>query len=208
MGGGSVRGAVILAGGKGSRMGGEKHLRTLGGKPLMLHVVEKAGRVADEVIVVLKNDDDPQIYRKILPDTVKVVLDSVKSDAPIVGIKTGGDASASEYSAFLSCDLAFLNPDVLGFLFSQAADANGAIPEWPDGLLEPLHAVYRTKPAAEAAEDALSAEEYRTIAVAKRLGNVKHIAVDELRRFDPDLLTFFNVNTAEDLAKAEKLLAH
>ena len=202
-----MRGAIILAGGKGSRIGGEKHLRVLGGKALMLHVVEKASSVADEVIVVLKNDD-PQTYRKLLPDTVKIVRDSTQSEAPIVGIKTGGNASASEYSAFLSCDLAFLNPAVLEFLFSQAEGIDGVIPEWPDGLLEPLHAVYRTKLAAEAAEAALNAHEYRTISVAKRLETVKHVAVDELRKLDPDLLSFFNVNTAEDLAKAEKLLAH
>ncbi len=202
-----MRGAVILAGGKGSRIGGGKHLRELDGKPLVLHVVEKASTIADEIIVVLKNDDDPQVYRDILPDAVKLVLDSAQSEAPIVGIMSGARASASEYSAFLSCDLAFLNPEALIYLFDQSEGVNGAIPEWPDGLLEPLHAVYRTSGAANAAEAALKTQEYRTIAVARRLENVKRVAVEELKRFDPDLLTFFNVNTEEDLARAERLLA-
>jgi molybdopterin-guanine dinucleotide biosynthesis protein A len=170
-------------------------------------VVEKASTVAGEVLVVLNYDDSPEFYRNILPETVKLITDSTQSEAPLVGIMTGAKASAAEYSAFLSCDLAFLNPEALRYLFEQAEGVDGAIPEWPDGLLEPLHAVYRTREAANAAEAALEAKEYRNIAVAKRLKNVKHVPVQEIKRFDPDLLTFFNANAEEDLAKAEKILA-
>jgi len=202
-----MRAAIILAGGKGSRIGGSKHLRKLRGKVLLLHVVEKASTVVEEVLVVLNHDDNPEFYRNILPGNVKLVMDSAPSEAPLVGIMTGARASAAEYSAFLSCDLAFLNPDALRYLFHQAEGVEAAIPEWPDGLLEPLHAVYRTGDAAEAAEAALEAQEYRTMAVARRLKNVKRVPVEEIKRFDPDLLTFFNVNTEEDLVKAERILA-
>ncbi len=201
-----MRGAVILAGGRGTRIGGNKHLRNLHGKPLVLHVVERASVIADEVLVVLKNDENPEMYRSILPSNVKLVLDSMQSDAPLVGIISGGRAAAFEYAAFLSCDLALLNPQVLDYLFRQADGWDAVIPRWPDGLLEPLHAIYRTKTAATAAEDALKAQEFRNIAVAKRLDKVKYVDVGELKRYDPNLLTFFNVNTAEDLVKAERLL--
>lgn len=202
-----MRGAVILAGGKGSRFGGNKHLRKLGDKPLLLHVIERASTVAEEVLVVLKHDDTIESYRNLLPSNVNLILDSAESEAPLVGIMTGAKASTSEYSAFLSCDLAFVNPGALGYLFDQAERVDAAIPEWPDGLLEPLHAVYRTRGLANAAEAALEAHEYRNIAVARRLKEVKHVPVEEIKRFDPELLTFFNANTPEDLAKAEKILA-
>jgi molybdopterin-guanine dinucleotide biosynthesis protein A len=203
----AMRAAIILAGGKGSRFGGSKHLRQLQGKALALHVVERASTVVEEVLVVLRHDDNPEFYRDILPGNVKLVMDTAQSETPLVGIMTGARASTAEYSAFLSCDLVFLNPEALRYLFHQAEGVDAAIPEWPDGLLEPLHAVYRTRGAADAAEAALEAHEYRTIAVARRLKNVKRVPVDEIKPFDPDLLTFFNANAEEDLMKAERILA-
>lgn len=201
------RSAVILAGGKGTRIGGYKHLRELHGKPLLLHVIEKASLVAKEVVIVLNNEDNPATYRGFLPKSVKMVTDAAPSEAPLVGIMSGGRVATSEYSAFLSCDLAFLSPEALNYLFDQAQDVDAAIPQWPDGRFEPLHAVYRTKATAYAAEAALKAGDYRNIAVARRLANVKYIPIDEFKRFDLELLTFLNVNTAEDLARTEKLMS-
>ncbi len=202
-----MRSAIILAGGKGKRIGGSKHLRKLQGKPLVLHVLERASGSAEEIIVVLKKDDDPAAYRGILPHNVKMVLDTAQSEAPLVGIMTGTRAATSEYSVLLSCDLAFLQPAALNYLFEQVQGLDAVVPQWPDGRFEPLHAVYRTKAAAQAAEDALSAGDLRNISIARRLQKVRYIPVEEFRRLDPDLLTFFNVNSAEDLGRAEKLIA-
>lgn len=201
-----MRGAVILAGGRGSRIGNNKHLQLLAGKPLMRHVIERAATVADELVVVLKNDDDPRLYENVLSPSVKLVKDKIPSDAPLVGIMTGGRVLKSEYSAFLSCDLPFLNYNVLEFLFKQAEGVDAAIPKWPSGLMEPLHAIYRTNAAARAAETALQSKDYRSIAVANLLNKVRYVNVQELKKYDPALLTFFNVNTTEDLTKAEQLV--
>ena len=201
-----MRGAVILAGGRGTRIGANKHLTLLGGKPLMEHVIERAAMVVDELVVVLKNDDDCSLYENVLSPSVKLVKDKIPSDAPLVGIMTGGQALKSEYSAFLSCDLVFLNYGVLDFLFKQAEGVDAVIPRWPSGFVEPLHAIYRTTAAAQAAATALQSKEHRSTAVANRLNKVRYVNVEELKKFDPELLTFFNVNTPEDLAKAEQLV--
>lgn len=203
----SMRSAIILAGGKGVRIGGAKHLRRLSEKPLIHYVIERASTIASEILVVLSKDDDPAAYHGILPSNVKVVVDATQSEAPIVGIMTGARSATSKYSAVLSCDLVFLSSQVLDHLFKQVQGHDAVVPQWPDGHFEALHAVYRTKAAARAAELALEERDYRSIAVAKRLDRVKYLPVDELRRLDSELLTFFNVNNAEDLQRAERLLA-
>lgn len=163
--------------------------------------------VAEEIVVVLKVGENPAEYRDILPGEVNVLVDAMQSKAPLVGIMTGTRAATSEYSAVLSCDLALLNPQVLDYLFDQVQGLDAIVPHWPDGRFEPLHSVYETRAAVKAAENALREGDYRNISVARRIQRVRYIPVDELRRFDPELLTFFNVNSAEDLETAERLLA-
>lgn len=200
-----MRGAVVLSGGASQRLRRDKGLALLQGKPLVTWVSEAATRVAGEVVVVVSRRQNRHSYVQVLPEGVKVVCDELDLQSPLVGMLTGFSTIRSEYVSVVSCDQPFTSPQVLEYLFRVAEGFDCAVPRWPDGKAEFLQAVYRVCPAKLAAQRALAEGELRSLAVVKRLAKVQYVKTDELRRFDRSLVTFFNVNTQEDLLKAEKL---
>jgi len=205
VGGCHMQGALILAGGKSSRLPEDKALIPLEDKPLLLHVVEETLLLTHEIVVVIGKNDKIDNYITILPSKVTVLKDTVEGKGPLVGILTGMQRMRSEYSVVLPCDSPFIKREVLEHLFERAQGADAAIPRWPNGNIEPLHAVYRILPSIPAAETALREDELLIVDMIKRLGKVVYVSTDELKRFDQELITFFNINNQEDLKAAKRL---
>ncbi len=200
-------GTIVLAGGKGKRMGEDKALVKLIGKPLLLNVLETVmGLGNHEIVVVIGKNDESENYSAILPSSISLLRDPVDGKGPLVGILTGMKSIGAEYALVLPCDAPFLNKDVLRYLLHKAGDADAAIPRWPNGDIEPLQAVYRVRSAIPAAESALERGELLILDMIKRLDKVAYVKTEEIRRFDEELLTFFNINSLEDLMGAETML--
>lgn len=200
-----MQGALILAGGKSRRIKGNKALITLGDKPLLLHVVEKVLGLTHETVVVIGKNNEIDNYTTILPSKVTVLKDTVEGKGPLVGILTGMQKMRSEYTVILPCDSPFIQKEVIKCLFKKARGADAAIPRWPNGDIEPLHAVYRISPSIPAAETALRKDELLIVDMIKRLDKVVYVNTDELKEFDQKLISFFNINNQEDLRVAKKL---
>ncbi|RLI34082.1 hypothetical protein DRO56_00060 [Candidatus Bathyarchaeota archaeon] len=200
-------GTLILAGGRGDRIGKKKPLLNLGNRSLISYVIEVALEFSDEIYVVINRGDDIEGFRDRLPSRVEVVRDITRGKGPLVGIYSGLRHLRSGYSAVLPCDSPFVKVDVMRLLMEKAEGFDAAIPLWPNGYIEPLHSVYRVEAALRAAEEAIGEGELRVQNMVERLGRVAYIPVEEFKRFDPGLLTFFNINTPADLRNAEKLLS-
>lgn len=198
--------AVILAGGFASRFGQDKGLIRLANKPLIKHVLDKIDPVADEKLVVVSSRQQAEGYTKIVSSDVKVVVDLEEKHGPLVGALTGFSEAYAEYSLLLPCDTPFLSDDVLSLMLDLCTDRNAVIPRWPNCYIEPLHAVYRTKVALEAAENVLKEGEMNMQSMVDRLRSVRYVSTLVLQQLDPELRTFFNVNTPLDLKKAEAML--
>lgn len=199
-------GILILAGGAGNRFGGMKALAKLGSKSMLSHVVEGVLGSADEVVVAIGRDHKPDEYRRVIPPGVTVTNDEVAGGGPLAGILAGMLALRSEYAAVLPCDSPFIKKEVLMFLFDRARRADAAIPRWPNGYIEPLHAVYRVPSALSAAREAIGKGRLTIRAMIARLGKVIYVSTDEIRKIDPELSTFFNINTQEEMRAAAKML--
>ena len=198
-----LKGALILAGGKSTRFGGNKSLAELAGKPLIVHVFQTAALAAGEIVVAIGTEGSVDVYKKLLPSSVRLVKDRFLVKSPLVGIVTGFQAMKSEYSVVLSCDTPFVKEDVLRLLFKKAVRSDAAIPKWPNGDIEPLQSVYRVSSAIPAAKQALSRREFRNVDMIRRLDRVTYVPVREIKRVDADLATFFNVNSRSDLRRAK-----
>ena len=74
-------------------------------------------------------------------------------------------------------------------------------PRHENGLIEPLHSVYRSDAALEAVEASIKAGERRIAAPVKRLKDVAYVSDAEIRKVDPELETFLNINEAEDMRR-------
>jgi molybdopterin-guanine dinucleotide biosynthesis protein A len=198
---------VLLAGGLGSRLGSNKALHLLAGKPLIRHVVDRVADLAEKILVVIARNASPREFREILPDSVLVVRDEQEGKTPLVGIITGLSTVRSDYAIILSCDIPFVNKNVLQLVLERAQGADASVPIWKTGKLEPLQAVYRRNRMLDKAKEALSEGKLSPKDAISRLSHVVYVSVeDEISRIDSELSTFFNVNTRNDVAQAEMIL--
>jgi molybdopterin-guanine dinucleotide biosynthesis protein A len=200
------RSAIILAGGFSSRFGKDKGLLILAKKPLIRHVLNAIKEIVDETIVVVSSEGQAENYAKVLDSNVRILVDVDDAQSPLIGASTGFRKTKGEYSLLLPCDTPLVSRKILSFVFELSTNRNAVIPRWPNGYLEPLQAVYRTKPALEAAESALSQEKLDIRSMVNRLTGVRYVSTLVLQKLDPKLKTFFNVNTSLDLKKAESML--
>jgi molybdopterin-guanine dinucleotide biosynthesis protein A len=197
---------ILLAGGLGSRLGSDKALQPVAGKPLIRHIIQRVSGLSDEFFVVTARNASRSEYSAILPDFISVISDEPKGKSPLVGIVTGLRAAKSQYAVVLSCDIPFVNRRVIELLLDRASGADAVIPRWREGHLEPLQAVYRRDPVLREAEQALAKGRLSPIDAINNLARVVYVSIeDEIESIDPGLRTFFNVNTKQDVATAEMM---
>ncbi|MDH5780661.1 MAG: molybdenum cofactor guanylyltransferase [Candidatus Bathyarchaeota archaeon] len=200
------RSAVILAGGFSQRFGQNKGLIELSGKPLVLHVLDKALHIVDEVVVVVSSDAQRRAFSCALHDEVDVTVDKYEKQSPLVGALTGFERVRGKHSLLLPCDTPFISNRVLSLLLDLCINRNAAIPRWPNEYIEPFQAAYHTQSALRAAETALEEKKLDMQSMILHMTRVRYISTLVLRQMDPKLLTFFNINTPEDLKRAESIL--
>ncbi len=202
------RSAIILAGGSSSRFGEDKGLLKIENKPLLSHVVDAVKGLVEEVVVVTRSNERVNLYGKIVPSNVRFVVDFYESKGPLIGALTGFKAAKGKYSLLLAFDAPFVSRDVASLLFDLCVGKSAAIPRWPNCQIEPLHAVYQTKLALEAAEKAIAESALDMRAMINKLHGVRYISTLVIEQLDPELRTFFNVNTPLDFRKAIMLAKH
>jgi len=195
------RTAIILAGGKGVRIGQmTKAFLHLNEKTLIELILETVRPVVDRTIVVIGRNAPVERFREKIPKSIDVYRDRGRREGTLVGLSNGLSRSGSEYSLVLPCDSPFVKREVLELLFAEALGVDAAIPQWPNGFIEPLHSVYKTDEALEESRRALR-NGNRVSGMIERLKAVRYVPMEVIRKIDNELLTFFNINTPEDLQK-------
>jgi molybdopterin-guanine dinucleotide biosynthesis protein A len=188
--------AVILTGGKSSRMGRPKALLPFDDEPLIAHIVRRLGRVFAETVVVAA----PEQELPLLP--VVLVRDQVAYRGPVSGIYHGLKAATKDVCFVTSCDAPFLNLALISHLLSQIVDWDVVAPFWQERF-QPLHAVYRTK-VAPLLKDQLERGELRPIFLYDKV-RTRKIHEDEIRRLDPEGFSLLNMNSPADYDAALQL---
>ena len=180
-------------------MGGDKPRQLLAGTPLLRYPIAALARAGLPVAVVTKPGCS---LPRPLPPAVRVLLEGDSDHHPLCGIVHALRTLEAEAIVVLACDMPFVSTALLRALLAQAAGVDAVVPvigEQP----EPLHAVYRPSclPAIEAA---LAAGRKRLLAFFDAV-RVRYVPEAELRRWDPELRSFLNVNWPDDLARARAL---
>lgn len=180
-------------------MGRDKALIPFLGKPLIQRVLQRVAPLADEIIVTTNR---PENYHFLgLP----LFSDLMPGRGALGGLFTALSAARGELVAVVACDMPFVSPALLraerDLLADPALDA--AIPR-TEGGTEPFHAVYRGATCLPAIRETIQAEKWRVDAWFVQ-ANICFLSPEEVSRYDPDRLAFWNLNTPEDLAQAEQL---
>ncbi len=190
-------GGIVLAGGASRRMGQDKALLCHNGKTMLEGAVEALRTITGRIVIVASRVD---LYRVSGADTVP---DLYPGEGPVGGILTGLIALGAGCHVVIACDMPLASVSVIQLLVDAAqADphCNAIVPELA-GELEPLCAVYRDT--AIPILDSFMKSGRRSAREALRQLTIKRIDEAELRLLDPNLSTFTNVNTPEDLASLD-----
>ncbi|ADQ67863.1 molybdopterin-guanine dinucleotide biosynthesis protein A [Halogeometricum borinquense DSM 11551] len=205
---GKTREGVILGGGYSTRFGDEdKALAELAGKPLVRHVAERLATVCDRLVVNCR-DDQTTDFRAAVEGCgvpIGVATDPIPDRGPMAGIRTGLSAVESEYAAVVACDMPFVDPDFLSYLFTRADGYDAAVPQRDDEWYQTTQAVYRVESMVRACERALDRGDAKILAALEELDDWVTVTEAEIREHaDPE--TFDNVNTKEELQAAARRL--
>jgi molybdopterin-guanine dinucleotide biosynthesis protein A len=186
---------VILTGGLNKRFSGtEKAFLRMGQTRIIDRIFSIFETLFEEIVFVTNN---PAHY---LEWNANIVTDVYAVRSALTGIHTGLFYCTYSHAFFSACDTPFLDKDVVEYVISSVhPKIDVVLPETSAGL-EPLCAVY-SKNLCGTMEKQLEAGNLR-IQDAIRKHRVRKLKETELRNRDPDLLSFFNINTPEDLAAA------
>lgn len=193
---------VALAGGMSRRLGRNKAVEEIGGERLIERVINRLSEVTSETVVVVAEESRAEGLD--LPDGVRTAADIYPGHGSLGGIFTGLSAACGDYGIVVACDMPFLNTGLLQFMVDLAPDFDVVVPRL-NGRPEPLHAIY-SKSCLEPIESRLKGQDLK-IALFFEEVRVAYVDEEDIDLFDPDRLSFFNVNTQEDLDKALALEA-
>ncbi|MEE9399595.1 MAG: molybdenum cofactor guanylyltransferase [Dehalococcoidales bacterium] len=193
-------GCIVLAGGKGMRFGANKVLQIFGTEYLLHRVLARVGCLSSAITIACADEHDD--FDIMDHPKLKIISDIYPGKGPLGGIHAGLTASSSYYNLVVASDMPFLNQDLLDYMIRLSAGFDLVIPRLGN-FFEPLHAVYSK--GCLAPIEVLIRQDNLSILQLLPLVKARYIEAEDIKRFDPRYLSFFNVNTKSDLAIARSL---
>ncbi len=201
MGAGIETSGVVLAGGMSRRLGRDKAMEPFGGEPLIRRSLSRVSQVVDETIVVV---NDAARGRELpLPDETRVAVDRWPGAGSLGGIFTGLEAARAEWALVVACDMPFLSAPLLRRILSMR-EGHDAVAPALDGRPEPTHAAY-SKACLPHIERRLRANDLKITRFFDDV-DVAYLPQSAIEELDADHLSFFNVNTEQDLDRAKRVM--
>ena len=184
--------AVILAGGKSSRMGFDKQFLRIDERRLMDSLIHKLNKEFEEIIIVTNK---PEYYIGLSPIITK---DIIEGKGPLSGIHAGLNLSSSEYAFVVACDMPNINMDYIRFMKSSMEDKiiDGCVTRFGNWI-EPFSSFY-SKDIIKDIEEHLLYNRRSINSLLEKL-NIQYIEEKKAREFSPNWDMFINLNTKEDL---------
>ncbi|MBZ0281611.1 MAG: molybdenum cofactor guanylyltransferase [Anaerolineae bacterium] len=187
---------AINSGGKSSRMGTDKSFVPLLGKPMIEHVLERVSELNQVETILVTNK--PELYKYL---KLPMFNDVFPEKGSLGGIYTAIYNSRSDFTLCVACDMPFLNPELLRYMISLVASDTDVIVPRVEGYPEGLHAIY-SKGCLEPIRQKLETDKLKVIGFYDEV-RVRYLDEAEYHPFDPKGLSFNNINTPDELQRAQ-----
>ncbi|MBS3759181.1 MAG: molybdenum cofactor guanylyltransferase [Desulfobacterales bacterium] len=193
---GTACSGVILAGGLSKRFSGKnKAFLEIGGQRIIDRLFDLFRSVFEEVLIVT---NDPAAYMEF---DATIAADIFSERSSLTGIHAALFYARTPFVFVTACDTPFVKADLIHTMLDRVeANTGVVIPETEAGM-EPLFAVY-SKACLSMMERHIEAEKFKIQRIFKFF-RIKKVSGDMLQQADPELTSFFNINTPEDLSRAE-----
>ena len=191
---------IILAGGKSVRFGHDKVLEKIGKTSLIEQVISRIDSISKDIIIVTAKERS--FAQLVNHPKIQIVPDIFPGQGSLGGIYTGLVKSDSFYNLVVAADMPFLNEPLLRYMVEVSDGFDFVLPHI-NNWFEPLHAVYSKNCIAPI--KSILEQGKKVIVELFKYVKVRYVEAGEIDRFDPHHLSFFNINTREDLEKAKKI---
>jgi molybdenum cofactor guanylyltransferase len=198
---------VVVAGGRSTRFGNsDKAVAPLAGVPMIRRVADRVTDAVDELVVNCREDQRTAISDAMAdyPRQFHFAIDTDPDTGPVAGIRTGLAACDHDFAVVLACDMPFVDPKIVSYLFDHVTGHDAAVPRLDDGWFQTTHAVYRRDPMVEACDAALARSERRAVAPLFEL-DYAVVGENDLPERG-SLSSFENINTRDEFERAEARL--
>jgi len=191
--------AIVVVGGRSSRMGTPKPWLDLGGRPLLARVVEMVREWTREIVLVAAPEQALPALGADAPAPT-VVRDDLPGAGPLPALALGLRSIAAPWALALGCDAPLVRTAIVGRLAAERGDdVDAVVPIW-EGRPQPLVALYR-RTLAPTLDALVAAGERRLHAIADR-PRVRRVPAEALAALDPEGESFASINTPEEFARA------
>jgi len=194
---------IILVGGRSSRMGANKAFLRIplstsggGGKTIIEMMADKMRVAFKEIIIVTNSTESAEEYQGL---DARVERDILPDKNSLGGLYSGLVNANSKYSFVVACDMPFINMRLIEYMKNNCAGFDAIIPRLRTGY-ETLHSIY-SKSCLGPIERQLAQDNLKIRDLFPQI-KTNEIGEDTIRRFDPELLSFFNINKADDYQQA------
>jgi molybdopterin-guanine dinucleotide biosynthesis protein A len=200
----------ILIGGKSKRFGSDKGLYQYKDKPLISHQLEILTHFNCDIFVIGHSQNQIRDYvkkidyRKIIAFILdeKIIKNSIRS--PLIGLYSAFKELNKlnyDYVFALSCDMPFIQEDVVELMIQNIDNYDCCIPRWSEnGFLEPLFAIYPVDKGLKKARENLDEKVFKLTNLIDTSWKVNYIPIEEkIKKVDENLCSFYNINKPEDL---------
>ena len=191
---------IVLAGGLSRRLGRDKALVPFDDVPLISRVIGRLESVTDETVVVVNSNARGQELP--LAEGTTIAVDLYADSGSLGGIFTGLTAATNDWGFVVACDMPFLHGGLMEHMLTLRKGHDAVVPVL-DGYPEPTHAAY-SKACLPHIRRRLEAGQLKIAGFFDDV-RLRFVQPEEVDGFDSDRLSFFNVNTPDDLARALSL---
>ena len=197
---GESHAAIILAGGQSRRMGRNKALLPLPDNAQITfveHLATLLHRYCSDVVLVARDEQQAAMYHAV--PYVRLILDQEANIGPLMGLYSGLSALSAHHALVTAVDMPFIQPAIIEFLLAQWHNHDELLVPLVENIPQVLCAIYAT---------ALLPQITQRLREGRRdprslltMTHVRYIEEAQLRAIEPELRSFVNINTPDEMAR-------
>jgi len=198
--------AILLAGGKSSRMGRDKAFLEYEPTSFVYRIASEMLKISDDLMVVVGKKDKTQFESELkelrvdgieneLDQRLRILNDKYDLQNPLGGMLTGFENARNRYTAIVGCDMPLIRSRVFDYLYAHVFGYDCCIPiNEENNNVEPLCSVYNVKRSIEASHLAIQDGKVGPKHFVSYLSNVNYVSISKIRAIDPNLDSIVNIN--------------
>jgi molybdopterin-guanine dinucleotide biosynthesis protein A len=167
---------------------------------MLLNVIDTALQISQDIIIATKPERINK-YKKIINKQIKIISDDppIKDSMLLAGVNAGIQHLQNEYILIIAGDMPFIKPEVIKILIDNMHQNDVTVPIYPNGITQPLLAIYKREHIQKSIKTILKKEQNRATDLIRNAYTIKFISTDEIKRVDPELKSLTSINKPTDI---------